>query len=126
MKLTNVQMDNYLQAMQNISEKVTGKFAYAVARNMRKVSEELVEYQNLKNKAIFKYGETDETGRASIKVGSDAFEKYIEEMKEYADITHDVVIQTITKEELLSSPLNANEILTIDFMVDEEGGKNIE
>lgn len=126
MKLTNVQMDNYLQAMQEISEKVTGKFAYAVARNMRKISEELVEYQNLKNKAIFKYGETDEMGRASIKIGSDAFEKYVEEMKEYSDITHDVTIQTITKEELLSSPLNANEILTIDFMVDEEGGKNNE
>ena len=123
MKLTNVQMDNYLQAMQEISEKITGKFAYAVARNMRKISEELVEYQNLKNKAIFKYGETDETGRAAIKVGSDAFEKYLEDMKDYAEIAHDVEIQMITKDELLSSPLNANEILTIDFMV-EEGGPN--
>ena len=123
MKLTNVQMDNYLQAMQEISEKITGKFAYDVARNMRKISEELVEYQNLKNKAIFKYGETDETGRAAIKVGSDAFEKYLEDMKDYAEIAHDVEIQMITKDELLSSPLNANEILTIDFMV-EEGGPN--
>lgn len=123
MKLTNVQMDNYLQAMQNISEKVTGKFAYAVARNMRKISEELVEYQNLKNNAIFKYGETGEDGRASILVGSDAYKQFIEEMKDYAEISHDVVIQKITKDELLSSSLNANEILTIDFMV-EEGGPN--
>lgn len=123
MKLTNVQMDNYLQAMQNISEKVTGKFAYAVARNMRKISEELVEYQNLKNNAIFKYGETGEDGRASILVGSDAYKQFIEEMKDYAEISHDVVIQKITTDELLSSSLNANEILTIDFMV-EEGGPN--
>ena len=126
MKLTNVQMDSYLQAMQNISEKVTGKFASAVARNMRKISEELVEYQNLKNNAIFKYGEVGEDGRASIKIGSDAFEKFIEEMKEYSDIAHDVSIQKITQNELLSSSLNANEILTIDFMVDEKGGKNNE
>ena len=123
MKLTNVQMDNYLQAMQEISEKITGKFAYAVARNMRKISEELVEYQNLKNKAIFKYGELGEDGRASIRIDSDAYKQFVEEMKEYADITHDVQIQKITKEELLSSPLNANEILTSDFMV-EEGGNN--
>ena len=123
MKLTNVQMDNYLQAMQNISEKITGKLAYAVARNMRKISEELVEYQNLKNNAIFKYGETGEDGRASILVGSDAYKQFIEEMKDYAEISHDVVIQKITKDELLSSSLNANEILTIDFMV-EEGGNN--
>ncbi len=123
MKLTNVQMDNYLQAMQNISEKITGKLAYAVARNMRKISEELVEYQNLKNNAIFKYGEIGEDGRASILIGSDAFKKFVEEMDEYADISHEVAIQKITQAELLSSPLNANEILTIDFMV-EEGGPN--
>ena len=123
MKLTNVQMDNYLQAMQNISEKITGKLAYVVARNMRKISEELVEYQNLKNNAIFKYGEIGEDGRASILIGSDAFKKFVEEMDEYADISHEVAIQKITQAELLSSPLNANEILTIDFMV-EEGGPN--
>lgn len=123
MKLTNVQMDNYLQAMQNISEKITGKLAYAVARNMRKISEELVEYQNLKNNAIFKYGEIGEDGRASILIGSDAFKKFVEEMDEYADISHEVAIQKITQAELLASPLNANEILTIDFMV-EEGGPN--
>ena len=121
MKLTNYQMDINLQAMQKISEKVTGKLAYAVARNMRKISEELVEYQNLKNNAIFKYGEKGEDGRASIRVDSDAYIKFLEEMKEYSDISHDVPIQMVTKEELLSSSLNANEILTIDFMV-EEGG----
>ena len=123
MKLTNIQMDNNLQAMKKISEKVTGKFAYAVARNMRKISEELVEYQNLKDKTIFKYGEKLEDGSASIKVGSEAYDKFVEEMKEYAEISHDVPIQMVTKEELLSSSLNANEILTIDFMV-EEGGTN--
>ncbi len=123
MKLTNIQMDNYLQAMQKISEKVTGKFAYAVARNMRKISEELVEYQNLKDKTIFKYGETNENGSASIQVGSEAFKKFVEEMKEFNEISHEVPIQMITQEELLSSPLNANEILTIDFMV-EEGDNN--
>lgn len=123
MKLTNIEMDNYLQAMRNISEKVTGKFAYAVARNIRKISEELVEYKSLKDKAIYKYGEQRDDGSAVIKVGTEAYDKFIDEMKEYADISHDVPIQMITKEELLSSSLNANEILTIDFMI-EEGGTN--
>ena len=121
MKLTNIQMDNYLQSMKRISEKVTGKFAYEVARNMRKISEELVEYQNLKDKAIFKYGQQNEDGSASIKVGSEAYEKFLEEMRDYAEISHDVPIQMITQEELLSSTLNANEILTIDFMVSDGG-----
>ena len=124
MKLTNIQMDNHLQALSKISEKVTGRLAYAVARNIRKISEELVEYQNLKDKAIFKYGETNENGVASIRVGSDAYDKFVEEMKEYTDIAHEVPIEMITKDELLSSPLNANEILTIDFMVSEGGMQN--
>lgn len=120
MKLTNYEMDNYLQAMKNISEKVTGMFAYAVARNMRKISEELVEYEELKNKTIVKYGKAMEDGRYAIDVTSDAYKEYLKEMKDYNDIQHDVDIQKITKSELLSSSLNANEILTIDFMISEE------
>ena len=120
MKLTNIQMDNYLQALRNISEKVTGKFAYAVARNIRKIADELVEYQNLKDKTIIKYGEENDNGTSSIEVGSEAFKKYLEEMSEYTNITHDVPIQKIDQDTLLSSKLNANEILTIDFMIQEE------
>lgn len=120
MKLTNYEMDNYLQAMKNISEKVTGMFAYAVARNMRKFSEELVEYEALKNKTIVKYGSLMEDGRYAIDVTSDAYKEYLKEMKDYNDIQHDVEVQKITQKELLSSSLNANEILTIDFMIQEE------
>lgn len=119
MKLTNIQMDNYLHSLEKISEKVTGKFAYAVARNMRKISEELVEYQNLKDKAILKYGEKMEDGTTAVRVGSEGYDKFMDEMKDILDISHDVAIQMISQQDLLSSSLNANEILTIDFMVEE-------
>jgi len=120
MKLTNIQMDNYLQSLQKISEKVTGVFAYAVARNIRKISEELVEYRNLKDNTIRKYGTETEDGRSTIEVGSEAFYKYVEEMKDYNEIAHEVPIQMISQKELLSSHLNANEILSVDFMIQEE------
>ena len=120
MKLTNMQMDNYLQAMRNISEKVTGVFAYAVARNMRKISNELVEYQQLKNNTIEKYGTKNDNGTSSIEIGSEAFDNYVKEMKQYSDIQHEVDIQMISQQDLLSSPLNASEILTIDFMIKED------
>lgn len=120
MTLTNIEMDEYLQALRQISTKVTGRFAYAVARNIRKISEELVEYQNLKDNAIKKYGEHDENGRFSIQRGTEAFENFATEMKEYTDISHEVQIQMITQEDLGTSILNANEILMIDFMIKEE------
>ena len=123
MKLTNAEMDINLQALQKISDKVTGMFAYAVARNMRKISEELVEYQELKNKAITKYGNLMEDGRYAIDVTTDAYKDYLEEMKDYSSIQHDVTIQTISKDVLLSSSLNANEILTIDFMIEEDNNE---
>ena len=119
MKLTNIQMDNHLQNLKSISGKVTGKLAYAVARNMRKISEELVEYQSLKDKAIYKHGEKNEDGSATIKSGSEGYAKFMEEMKEIMDISHDIDIQTITENDLCSSSLNADEILRIDFMIEE-------
>lgn len=119
MKLSNQKMDECFNALNDISERTTGKLGYAIARNLRKLSEELVEYQSLKDKTIAKYGEPDSEGRASIQVGSEAFEKYINEMKEYMLIEHDVQIFTVTEDEVLKSDLNAKEMLAIDFMIQD-------
>lgn len=119
MKLTNVKMDDCLNALTSIAERATGKMGYAVARNIRKLSEELVEYQSLKDKTIVKFGEADDSGQARIQVGSDAYKSFIDEMKDYMDIEHDVQIFTVTEEEVLKSDLNAKEILAIDFMIQD-------
>ena len=120
MKLTNQTMDEYLRALQTVSNKVTGKFGYAVARNMRNLSNELVEYRTLKDKTIKAFGVINEQGNYQIEIGTEAFEKYVEEMKQYTNIEHDVQLMMIGQNELLKSPLNANEILSVDFMVKEE------
>jgi predicted nucleic acid-binding protein len=120
MKLTNQTMDDYLRALQAISSKVTGRFGYAVARNMRNLSNELVEYRTLKDNTIKAFGVINEQGNYQIEIGTEAFEKYIEEMKQYTNIEHDVQFMLIGQDELLKSPLNANEILSVDFMVKEE------
>ena len=52
MKLTNQKMDECFIALNSIAERTNGKLGYAIARNIRKLSEELVEYQSLKDKAI--------------------------------------------------------------------------
>lgn len=119
MKLTNRKMDDCLNALVSISERATGKMGYSVARNIRKLSEELTEYQSFKDKTIVKYGTTDENGQARIQVGSEAYNSFVNEMKEYMDIEHDVQIFTVTEEEVLKSDLNAKEILAIDFMIQD-------
>lgn len=117
MKLTNAKMDEHYASLVAISERVTGKLGYAIARNIRKLSEELVEYHSLKDKAIIKYGTTDENGQTRIQIGSDAYKSFLEEMKEYTNIEHEVPIFGVTEEEVLSSNLTAKEILAIDFMI---------
>ena len=121
MKLTNKQMDDYFQRLSTISEKTRGKLGYAIARNLRKLSEELVEYQNLKDKTITKYGVADEDGVSKILIGSEEYEKFLEDMKEFMDIQHDVQLFFVSEEEVINSDLNGKEMLAIDFMVDKEG-----
>lgn len=118
MKLTNRQMDEYFNALGDISEKTTGRLAYGIARNMRKLSEELVEYQTMKNKAIVKYGEKNDDGTYGVLIGSESYEKFIQEMKEVMDISHDVDIFKVKENDVINSSLNAKEMLAIDFMTE--------
>ena len=122
MRLTNKKMDEYFTALSNMSEKATGRLGYAIARNLRKLSEELVEYQTLKDKAINKYGEVGDDGVARIRIDpdSEAFKSFTEDMKEYMDIEHDVQVFTVSEDEVINSPLNAKEMLSIDFMIIKE------
>lgn len=119
MKLTNIEMDNKLISLNNISDKVSGKLAYAVARNIRKISNEVVEFENIKNQLIKKYGTTDDNGISTIEVGTDGYEKFINEIKEYTSIEHDIDIYKIEEDEIFKSNLNAKEIINLDFMIEE-------
>ena len=120
MKLTNKQMDIYVRSLEKISDKVTGKLAYAVAKNLRKMTNELVEYQNMNNETIAKYGTLDDQGRYSIRIDSEEYLKYYKDMKDIQDMECDIDIQMVSPDVIENSELNAQEILAIDFMITEE------
>lgn len=117
MKLTNIDMDKHLSFLNSISSKVTGKLAYAVARNIRKISSELIEYNEIRDELIIKHGEQTENGSYAIGVGTEGFKKFVNDIKEYADIEHDVDIYEVDEDTICNSSLNAEEILSIDFMI---------
>lgn len=126
MELTNTQMSTYLYSLEQIAPKTQGKLAYAIAKNMRKLENELVEYNDIKNKALAKYGTVDENGFYSIKVdGSEAFRKFAEEMQPYNDDISDVNITMVAPDDVYNSGLNGAETAQILFMIrDEEEEKN--
>lgn len=119
MELTNMEMMNHLIFLRNISGKVTGKLAYAVSRNMRKIADESLEFEKIKNELIEKYGEKNEDGVYSIGVTSSGYSDFINEIKEYSAICHEVNIFKLEPDCLFESNLNADEMLQLDFMLEE-------
>lgn len=120
MKLTNKELYDNLSSLVEISDKVTGKIGYAVSYNIRKLTNEIPEYEKMRDELINKYGEKDETGQVGIKIGSEAYEKYMSEMKQYDDIEFDINIIMVKPEDLESSDLTAKEMLGMSFMIDED------
>lgn len=119
MKLTNIEMSNYLNSLQQISNKVKGKLGYAVARNIRKISDELIEFENIRLEHIRKYGTDNGNGECVIKKDTEEYDKFLTDMQEYATISHDVDIYTVDAEIVMDSDLTADEMNMIYFMIKE-------
>lgn len=118
MKLTNATMSLHLNSLTVLSKKVKGKLAYGVARNIRKLTNELTEYEEIKNNYIMEHGTESEDGRFSIDLKSEEYKKFLEFIKEFLLIEHDVDIFMISEEEIFNSDLTADEILSLDFMIE--------
>ena len=123
MKISNQVADSYLSALKLISKKVSGKFGYAVARNIRELSNSLKEYIQIKNELIAKYGETN-GNEIILNSNSQNFTLFQNELREYAEIEHDINIMPIEVEYIYQSTLTADLITSIMFMIKEEGVDN--
>lgn len=119
MTMTNIEMLNRLTYLQSISSKVTGKLGFAVAKNMRRLSDECQDFIKIKDDLICKYGTVNEDGNITVQQNSESYGKFIEELKVYTDLQCDVDIYTVDEKELWESNLNADEMLMIEFMVKE-------
>lgn len=122
-KLKNIQMDQMLNSLRSIlSHK--DKIGYYAARNYRLLEDSLIEYQNFKNSLIAKYGTTDvdadgnELQTISIKVGSENFDKFIEELEPFNNIEHEVELMIAKYEDAIGC-LSGEEILAIDWMLED-------
>ena len=119
MKLTNIEMSNHLNSLNQISNKAKGKLGYAVARNIRKISDELIEFENIRLEHIRKYGTANENGECVIKKDTEEYCKFITDMQEFANISHDVDIFMINADIVMESDLTAEEMIKIEFMINE-------
>ena len=119
MKLTNIEMSTHLSSLNRISNKVRGKLGYAVARNIRKISEELIEFENIRLEHIRKYGTDNGNGECIIKKDTVEYNQFLTDMIEFANISHEVDIYVIEPDVIMESDLTAQEIGTLNFMIND-------
>lgn len=115
---TNKEIFDYISSItQELMQKATGKVAYALAYNLRKMQSELKEYMEFRNNVITKYSKELEDGNFGIDIKSEEYEKFIKEMESYDNITHFIELIEVNINDLTNSKLNAEEMFMINFMI---------
>lgn len=115
MKLTNSQMFDSLQVMVQAEEE--GVLGYAIARNRRKIADELKEYLAKRDELLQQYGTDDGPGKYKLTV--EAAQKFSEALRPYADMTADVDVHQVTVDEFCSGSLTSSQMYVLDWMVKE-------
>lgn len=124
MKFTNIEMDQKITDLEPFLER-TDVIGYSAARNTRMLLNQAVEYREFKDILIDKYGEpeVDEngnpTGRKFLRVGTEAFEKFKEEINQIASMEYEVDGLITLKYSDVNGILSGTEILTIDWMLED-------
>lgn len=121
--LKNCQMVGMLHQLEPVLSQ-RNRLGYAAARNFRILSDALTEYNRFKMELVEKYGEPDraedgtELPTVSIKVGSQSFKSFCDEMVPYNNIEHEVDLMTAKFEDTIGV-LSGEEIIGIDWMLED-------
>ena len=103
-----------------VASKCTGKLGFYVAKNIRKMNEELTAYNNSRNELIRKYGKQNGENIV-IEPNSDSFYKFLEEMKTYDEIETEFETIKFSSSLLEESNLNAQEqMIMLDYFVEDQ------
>lgn len=116
MKLTNAQMFDSLQVLSQVEEE--GVLGFAIARNRRKLSNELSDYLAKRDELLKTYGTHEGDGRYTLT--PEAAQKFREALQPFADMTTDVAVCQVTADEFCSGTLTSQQMFFLDWMVKED------
>ena len=115
MRMTNAEGAECLSIMMNISEK--GKLGFAIAKNMRKLNDELREYFAKRDELIMKYGKKQDDNKYFIP--TESVQKFLDDMKEYDEIKFEFDPQTISEEDFCAGNLTSDQMYALYWMIAE-------
>lgn len=117
--MTNYEMDRNLENLKAIARKkeMPGSLSYAIAKNIRKMQEELKEYLEVKYDLIQKYGElTDNKYQIT---DQDKIRDYAEEIQDIAQIEQTVDLIKISPKLFDRINITVEEIMALEFMIED-------
>lgn len=124
--MTNMDMAIKLSILESFLNTATGKFGYAVARNVRKIKEACAEFLQIRSRLIEELGEKqldkdgNPTGNVIIKIGTEKYNEYNKKIGEIADIIHSVEIFRIPYDSLPDT-VTAQNMIDLEWMlIDDE------
>lgn len=117
MSYSNAQLERMAGVLEKHLSR-TDLIGYAAARNTRIIGDEILDYEQLKDRLIMRYGEESGDGSYSIKPGSEGFAKFLAEIKEWAEAESDPAFYKIPSKEVIGK-LSGTEILEIDWMLED-------
>jgi len=124
MKLSNEKILADIVKLREISKKVLPiKASYAIAKNMKKIEDELEIYYKERDRLIDKYAEKDENGNVKIdETGFIVFrdkEGWDREIKELLAIENDIKIHKFPIDVLEGYNMSPVELMLIEYMIEE-------
>lgn len=116
MKCKNVDAYNAFFVMQQTKE--TGMLGFAIAKNMRKLANELIEYDSKRNELIKKYGTQTEGDRYQFT--AEDSKRFYEEMKPFDELEIEFEPMTVTEEVFVGGNLTSDQMYPLMWMVKED------
>lgn len=116
MKCKNVDAYNAFFVMQQTKE--TGMLGFAIAKNMRKLANELIEYDSKRNELIKKYGTQTEGDRYQFT--ADGSKRFYEEMKPFDELEIEFEPMTVTEDVFVCGNLTSDQMYSLIWMVKED------
>lgn len=106
------------------SNKVSGKAAYSVYRNLSKTSKVADDYEKTRTDLISQYGEEDPEveGQVIVKRGTDNYKKFVEELTEVLSGTEEIDLYMIQEDDLdkfADADLDVSDFAVIDVFLVE-------
>lgn len=115
--MTNNEMANYIELLSGCHE--TGKLGYAIARNLRRMKDAATEYLNLRADLFRKFGRPVDGDPGSVCIPKEHVEAFRNELREVADIAHDVDVFTVPPDVIWSGGLTSDQMSQMLWMVEE-------